>query len=145
MPDYNNGKIYTIRSYKTEKFYIGSTCQELCRRFSKHKTAYLHNIKITSRLLFEHGDSYIELLENYPCNNRDELNKREGELIRQYKNNCINCAIPNRTHAEWCNENKDKIKIHQENRKIKIICDICNKEICKSNKARHLKNHIKEI
>ena len=28
---------------------------------------------------------YIELIENFECNNRNELNKREGELIRQYK------------------------------------------------------------
>ncbi len=25
---------------------------------------------------------YIELYENYPCNNREELCKREGEIIR---------------------------------------------------------------
>ena len=31
MNKYNKSKIYTIRSPNTEKFYIGSTTQQLCQ------------------------------------------------------------------------------------------------------------------
>ena len=38
MPDYQNGKIYSIRCYNnTSLIYIGSTCQQLSRRFTDHK------------------------------------------------------------------------------------------------------------
>lgn len=30
MPDYNKGKIYSLRSHQTNDIYIGSTCQKLC-------------------------------------------------------------------------------------------------------------------
>ena len=40
MPDYKNGKIYTIRC-KTNNFfvYVGSTCQSLAKRWDNHKQA----------------------------------------------------------------------------------------------------------
>ena len=38
--DYKNGKIYTIRSFQTDKYYIGSTCTMLSKRFSNHKSNY---------------------------------------------------------------------------------------------------------
>ena len=38
MPDYQNGKIYSIRCYNNPSLiYIGSTCQKLSRRFTDHK------------------------------------------------------------------------------------------------------------
>lgn len=112
MPDYTNGKIYTIRHPDSEKYYIGSTCQPIHKRFNGHKTKYINNIlNPTSKILFELGvnDCYIELLENYPCNNKEELNKREGELIRLYKNNLVNKQIAGRTKEEYEIDNKDKM------------------------------------
>ena len=35
--DYTNGKIYVMRSNKTDKIYIGSTTQPLFKRFFQHK------------------------------------------------------------------------------------------------------------
>lgn len=35
---YLNGKIYTIRSHQTDKFYIGSTCSPLHKRLFKHRS-----------------------------------------------------------------------------------------------------------
>ena len=38
MPvNFQNGKIYCIRSHQTDKVYIGSTTQTLAQRFGKHK------------------------------------------------------------------------------------------------------------
>ena len=88
--DYQNGKIYTIRSHYTNKFYIGSTCSTLIKRLSQHT----RKANATSaREILRHEDYYIELLELYPCNSKMELNKREGELIRMNKDICVNIQM----------------------------------------------------
>jgi hypothetical protein len=38
--NYQNGKIYTIRSYQTDDVYYGSTTQPLSKRLSGHKAHY---------------------------------------------------------------------------------------------------------
>ena len=93
---YNNSFIYTIRSPHTNKFYIGSTTQKLCKRFANHKTNYNSYVNngivsfITSFKIIELGDSYIELLEEINCENKSQLEMREGELIRLHKDFSIN-------------------------------------------------------
>ena len=76
---YSNGVIYTIRSYLTNKYYIGSTCSPLYKRFYEHKQVWRsHNKNYkkygSSCKMIDYGDAYIELLENYPCNSKNELN-----------------------------------------------------------------------
>jgi hypothetical protein len=96
--DYSNGKIYTIRSYQTDKYYIGSTTTSLAKRLSDHKSKYKSGrMDISSVEIVKYEDAYIELLEDYPCCSKNDLNKREGQLIRQYKNECVNRCIPGRT------------------------------------------------
>jgi len=50
------------------------------------------------------GECYYELYENYSCSNKEELCKKEGEVIRQFKNdenyNCLNYLIAGRTDKE---------------------------------------------
>ena len=93
---YNNSFIYTIRSPHTDKFYIGSTTQKLCKRFANHKTDYNLYVNnklkscITSFKIIELGDSYIELLEEINCDSKIQLESREGELMRLHKDLCIN-------------------------------------------------------
>ena len=92
---YQHGKIYSIRSWHTNLFYIGSTTQSLAKRLSYHKKDYTRYEKtgtkyITSCEIFKHGDAFIQLLENCPCNSKDELCKREGELIRQHITEVVN-------------------------------------------------------
>ena len=112
---YNNSMIYTIRSPHTDKFYIGSTTQKLCKRFTNHKAsynAYVNNIGnyITSFKIIELGDSYIELLEEINCDTKTQLEMREGELIRIHKDLCINKRIEGRTDEQYRLDNTDKIK-----------------------------------
>ena len=73
--EFQNGKIYTIRSFQTEKYYIGSTNHKtLSQRLSKHKSVYRTWLKdkdscyVTSFEILKYDDCYIELLELYPCN-----------------------------------------------------------------------------
>jgi hypothetical protein len=93
MPNYQNGKIYCIRSFKTDDVYIGSTTQSLALRIGKHRTGYRmwKNGKshfMNSYQILEHGDEYIELVEEYPCKNKMELCKREYEVMRDIEK-CI--------------------------------------------------------
>ena len=95
---YNTSMIYTIRSPTTDKYYIGSTTQKLCKRFGDHKINYKKYLDakhhfVTSYKILELGDAYIELLEEINCDNKTQLEKREGELIREHKNNCVNKRI----------------------------------------------------
>jgi len=122
MPNYQNSKIYAIRSHsQPDKVYIGSTTQTLAQRLGKHRTALkcYQNEKKHSKMtcfdLLETPDHYIELLEEFPCENRHQLNKREGELIRE--NVCVNKVVPGRTRAEYRVECKDKRKAYYEDNK----------------------------
>jgi len=113
--NYENGKIYTIRSPQTDKYYIGSTCNPLYKRLGQHKIDYKKYIagtchNITSFEIIKLGDAYIELLENFKCNSKDELNKREGELIRLHNDNVVNRCIAGRTYKEYLEDNKERIK-----------------------------------
>ena len=110
--DYSLGKVYSIKSKKTKNVYIGSTCKELCVRFTQHKSTYnrfvnkiIKKMGITSGKIFEYGvdDAYIELIENYPCKSRVELLKREGEIIKSMKK-CVNSANPHNA----CSYKKNK-------------------------------------
>jgi hypothetical protein len=59
------------------------------------------------------------LVENYPCNNREELCKREGEIIRLI--GTLNSNIAGRDKMLYYIDNADKIKeqhkIYDEARK----------------------------
>jgi len=93
MVNYQKGKIYTIRSRNSDKVYIGSTCNELRKRFYNHKTDYKRWVNgkgdyTASSEVLKDGNCYIELLEKCPCNSKDELLRREGQLIRSMK--CVN-------------------------------------------------------
>jgi hypothetical protein len=114
---YSRGKIYTIRCRTDDSLvFVGSTSRHyLCTRFAGHK----NNCKTgKSGSLYKHitgndwSDWYIELHELYPCNSRDELCKREGEVIREI--GTINKNIAGRTQKErnavWRKNNPEHIR-----------------------------------
>ena len=86
--DYSNGKIYCIRNYITDDVYVGSSCQSLCKRLSWHKSSTNKKTKQNFPLYIKMRELdkinfYIELLETYPCTNKEELRAREGHYIRE--------------------------------------------------------------
>jgi len=116
MPiDYSKAKIYCIRSPNTDLIYIGATCQKLSQRMTEHRSRQTHKRTSTSKVILEYGNAYIELLENYPCNNKEELAKKEGEYIRTQ--NCCNKFIPDRTPKEYRNDTKEREKKRYEDNK----------------------------
>jgi len=117
MPDYQKGKIYKIISPSKNLVYYGSTTQTLSQRLTdhiKHYKYYNDNKKpfLSSFLVIECEDYKIELVEEYPCNNKQQLNKKEGEY--QKANECVNSQIAGRTIKEWHEDNKERVAIKQK-------------------------------
>ena len=117
---YQNGKIYTIRSNDADDLYIGSTTQSLSKRFNDHKRDATCETRMNYPLYRKMNEVgidkfYIELYENYPCQNIEELRKREGELIRQM--GTLNKQVAGRSKKEWTNENQDKVKEYKQRHK----------------------------
>ena len=93
MPvDYQNGKIYLIRSKESnDAVYVGSTVQKLCVRWAGHKRSCKNTPqRRIYKYMNENGGAdkfYIEHYENYPCNSKEELEKREYEVMREFNLN----------------------------------------------------------
>ena len=82
MNKYENGKIYKITNTVTDDIYVGSTVNPLEVRFKKHlrfaRKEIYKNIKLY-KLMNDIGfDKFsIALIEDFPCENKTELCKRE--------------------------------------------------------------------
>jgi len=134
MPDYQKSKIYKLVSDHTDQIYIGSTSQKLCKRLGGHARNFRKGINnCTSKKLFELGNVKIILIENVPCDSKEELLKHERNYIET--TNCINKVIPGRTKAEYLQDNKEELS-----KKKKEYC-LKNKDKIKESKKEHyLKN-----
>ena len=128
--DYKNGKIYCIRNHINDKIYVGSTCQSLSKRMAYHRDDCMKSNRNTLiyNMMRDLGrdNFYIELIEEYPCENSNQLTRREGELMRELKAS-LNQVIAGRTRGEYKIDNHDKIK------KTKAISD---KKYAEKNKER---------
>ena len=110
MDKFKQAKIYKIRDINNNMCYIGSTCQKyLSTRLGNHKFHFrkyqdekYKNKRMTSFIIFEKyglDNCIIELIENYPCNDKQELLKREGYYIEN--TDCINRCVSGRTKKEY--------------------------------------------
>jgi hypothetical protein len=90
--NYFDGKIYAIRSFKTDKIYIGSTIQLLNKRFYQHMDRFrTGDMSCSSSEIIKYGDAYIELVELYPSFTKNQLFAEEMKHIRKNKDICVNC------------------------------------------------------
>lgn len=154
---YKQGKIYKIVCNKTGKCYIGSTCEPtLSRRLAQHRTDYNAFIKgnkkgISSFKILENNDYSIILIEDYPCERKDQLLQRERFYIEN--NECINRCRPITTNEEkkqqikkWSENNKERKnktdKEYYENNKEKLNekfnCE-CGGKYTHMHRIHHLK------
>jgi len=136
MVNYQLGKIYKIVCRITGEVYVGSTCEKtLARRLVAHRSAcnrYIENqegSKFSSFQIIQRGDYYIELLENYPCNNSDELRKKEREWYD--KTDCINQCRP--------------YLFKEEMRVERLLYDEINKERIQEKQKQYKKEHKEHI
>ena len=147
MPDYSNSKIYKIVNTVDEEVYIGSTTQlYLSQRMTTHRDRANNQhperlYKHMSKIGVEHF--YIDLLEEYPCQTKDQLLKKEREYI--LKRGTLNQKIPLRTNEEYRNDTrehhrqicKEYREKHRETYNERIVCPKCNGFATKSNIRRH--------
>lgn len=96
MVNYQLGKIYKIVG--SGLVYIGSTCEPtLARRLAGHVKDYKGYLKgyskyVSSFKILEHGNYEIVLIENCPCNNKDELHQKEAYFKQTTE--CVNINNP---------------------------------------------------
>ena len=121
MVNYQNSKVYKIINEKNEIIYIGSTAQKLCQRYQTHN--------------HKSPNHKIILIENYPCNSREELCMREynKKYHEKYKEN--NKEYIQQYQKNNYENNKEKIKEHYEN----------NKKEIKQTRKKYRENNRKEI
>ena len=181
MLDYQNGKIYTIR-YKNDSslIYVGSTCLPLWMRFGIHKSvcynpndkSYNHKFYAKIRETDDLCNWYMELYENFPCENKTQLVARENVIMREIstlnklQGETIYTRKPCKTFDEikskasylWKQnnheKNKDYIKIYNEENKQRIkeigeqriTCD-CGTVTRKDQLKRHMNTliHTKKL
>ena len=94
---YLNGLIYYIYCKSTDSIYVGSTCVSLNKRMRDHDydfRAYMgmctntqpRSYRTSADVLCNYNYFY-GILEKYPCDNKYELEVREGLWIKAYKQN----------------------------------------------------------
>jgi hypothetical protein len=137
-PNYSNGKQYKLTAEDINGCivgtYIGSTVQPLNVRMTKHISKY-KKWKVTGKAYCKSFDLFekygidnckISLIEDYPCSCKAELEKREGEIQKQFiGNGLVNKNIAGRTIKEYRKDNKDKLREYAreyyEDNKDKIV------------------------
>jgi hypothetical protein len=124
MPDYNNSKIYTIRcKVDNSLIYVGSTTQPLSKRMVEHRSkhnkekydSYTKPLYIKMRE-FGIENFYIELYEDYPCERKEQLEKKEGEITREIGN--LNKVVAG---IQWRTNKKENDKNYYDENKIEIL------------------------
>jgi ribosomal protein S27AE len=107
MVNYQNGKIYEVICSETGKKYIGSTTRPLSQRIGEHRKP---SCQCLTRTFI---NPKIYLIENTPCNSKEELHAIERKFIK--KTECVNYYIPQRNSKEYYQDNKETIrKNHKE-------------------------------
>ena len=146
---YESGKIYKLQCIDGH-YYIGSTTQKLNHRFNNHKTSSKNGTSKAYKYINSIGwdDVQIELIEDFPCTIKSELNEREEYYISQSKtdNLCLNInsaqlTIEKRKEnmKKYYEENKDAIiEYHQEYKEK-------NKELINAKRAEYRKQNSKML
>ena len=88
---YENSKIYKLQ-HDDGHFYIGSTINELRKRLSQHKGQNRPNQRVYAHIASEWDKVRIVLIEEFSCENKQELLRKEDEYIQKELDNplCLN-------------------------------------------------------
>ena len=108
--DFTKAKIYKITNDYNDEVYIGSTCNKLTKRFSQHRNHCKNGDKKNSplySLMNEVGETRfrIQLICDYPCEEKYQLKQKEGEYIRDL--GTLNKQIAGRTQQQYKEEHKE--------------------------------------
>jgi hypothetical protein len=115
--DFNKGKIYKITNDHNDDVYVGSTCDILGKRFSRHKIDMKRekykNIpiyKLMNEIGFERFR--IQLIIDYPCEDVYQLTQNEGEYIRLL--GTLNKRVEGRTKKEYYKQYSQKPEVKEQ-------------------------------
>lgn len=157
MVNYLNGKIYKIVSNCSDKIYIGSTTKlRLCDRMAEHRAdlkRYNNGTHgyVSSTEILNYGDAKIVLIENYPCNTKDDLKARENHWQELFKDICVNWIKAYRSptaktnYMNNYNEKRKAVKnsnCSQKYYECLKVCDVCC-GIYSTSKKIYIENHHK--
>ena len=140
---YQQSKIYKLTSIHTDEIYVGSTSLlYLGKRLYCHKYKYKNKIEknLSSFKLFKLGAVKIKLIENYPCNSKEELIMREQYWLETLPN-CLNTK---NAYTSIEDKKAQKQIKNKENLSVKIKC-ICGVTTSKHNIARHEKSLLHQV
>ena len=162
MVNYKQGKIYKIECNVTGLIYIGSTCKKkLSQRMSEYRSNYKKYLNGKKKYysvfkVMENKDYVIILIEDFPCNSKDQLFARERyytneiECVNIYKNQgrCLELGkkeYDKERKKEYRDKNVDKIKEKRDGNKNKLnekfTCS-CGGKYIHCNRSRHFKTKI---
>lgn len=138
---YPNAVVYVLQCIDNY-YYIGSTINHPRYRLNNHKK---DSVTFPDRCVYKHINEIgwenvrLDIVEEYPCNTREELHQKEDECIKEslhdmyclnykraavskeeHKENMTNYYLANRKqiieqHREYLQANKDKVDAYQAN------------------------------
>lgn len=104
---YSDGKVYCYLDRINHRVYIGSTCQRAMKRIKDHQTDFKgymgllnkhRNYRSSFDIMIQ--DKYeIHILENFKCENKEQLEDRETQWILAFKEkgwDVVNKNMPNK-------------------------------------------------
>jgi hypothetical protein len=116
--DYKNGKIYKLQC-DDGYYYFGSSVTTLTKRLYHHKYKSKHQNKCH---VYQHINTIgwhrvrIVLVEDYSCENKQQLIRKEDEYIRLHKDNplCLNMICAFRTPEQHAEQKKQRYEQNKE-------------------------------
>jgi len=155
MKNYTKSKIYLITCLLTNLKYVGATTMDsIFTRLLQHIYVYRtyangkRAIYCTSFEIIKNNNFIIELLEECPCENQDELDAKERYYIQSIE--CINKNIPSRTLKEYYQDKIDDFKDYyqtvknNDRFKKRIECE-CGSYYTLNNKKHHFNTYKHQI
>jgi hypothetical protein len=131
---YENSKIYKLQ-HTDGHFYIGSTIKELRERLSAHKTTAKEspNQRVYAHIAGEWDKVRILLIEEFSCENKDQLRRKEDEYIQKELDNplCMNVLHAVLNVEKRKAHNNAHSREHYEKNKDKVL------ERCRAYRAEH--------
>jgi len=151
--NFQNSKIYAVKSSNSDLVYIGSTTSTLYDRLCQHKSTYKNYIEkrgahnMTVNKVLECGDCFIELIKEFPCEMKKELLIEEGKEMLKFEaenpDKLANRCIAGLTIQEQNKRNyeKNKEKRAEESKKYRET----HQEKIKERKHKHYEKNKEHI
>ena len=151
MPDFSKGKIYKLVSNKSSDVYIGSCLIYLSKRLYGHKSKY--NNCVSKGMFVNDAIISIVLIEDCPCENKNQLKARELHYITTLQ--CINKNKPfisdiqiiNGDNKEWQKQYQAQYnETHKEEiKQQRALYNETHKNYISQNKAQYYETNKEQI